>query len=331
MYRFLARRLLQSLVVLGGLSVLMFTLLVFTPGDPVELLATSLPDVQPEDIARLRKYYGLDDPMFVRYFKWMRSVVKGDLGYSRTYGQPVTKLMGERMKNTLTLLTAAFVFAFALGVVVGIYSALHQYSATDYLVTVFSFAGLAMPVFWQGIVFILIFAVWAPWAHLPGLAWLKFPAGGMMTPGVSAGVPLAVDRIYHLFLPTLVLATHGTASWTRYTRSSMLEVIRQDYVRTARAKGNPERVVVNKHAMRNALIPIITLVALSIPGILNGAVLTETVFSWPGMGLLLFQAVLGHDHNVAMGVLLFLALMTITFNLIADIAYAVVDPRIRYD
>ncbi len=331
MSRFLIRRLMQSLVVLGGLSVLMFTLLVFTPGDPVEQLATSVPDIQPEDIARLRKYYGLDDPLFVRYFKWMRSVLKGDLGYSRTYGQPVTKIMGERLKNTLTLLTASFVIALALGVVVGIFSALHQYSFTDYSVTVFSFAGLAMPVFWQGIIFILVFAVWAPWAHLPGLAWLKFPAGGMQTPGVSGAIELVFNRIHHLVLPTLVLATHGIASWARYTRSSMLEVIRQDYVRTARAKGNPERSVINKHAMRNALIPIITLVALSVPRVLDGAVLTETVFSWPGMGLLLFQAVLGHDHTVAMGVLLFLALMTITFNILADLAYAMVDPRIRYD
>ncbi len=331
MQRFLFRRAVQTVIILAGLSVLAFALLVFTPGDPVELLAASDPNIHPEDVAALRKYYGLDDPVYVRYFKWMRSVLKGDLGYSRTYGQPVTNIMGERLKNTVTLLTASFLIAFGLGVIVGIYSALHQYSVSDYTITIFSFAGLAMPVFWQAIVFILLFAVWAPWAQLPGLAWLKFPAGGMMTPGVSAGLPSIFDRLHHLVLPTLVLGTHGMASWARYTRSSMLEVVRQDYVRTARAKGNPERVVVNKHAMRNALIPIITLVALSIPGILNGAVLTETVFSWPGMGLLLFQAVLGHDHAVAMAVLLFLALMTISFNLLADIAYAVVDPRIRYD
>lgn len=331
MQRFLLRRAVQTVIILTGLSILMFTLLVFTPGDPVELLAASNPEVQPEDIANLRQYYGLDDPIYVRYVKWLRSVLKGDLGYSRSYGLPVTQIMMQRLRNTLTLLTASFLIAFGVGVSVGIYSALRQYSATDYTVTVLSFAGLAMPVFWQGIVFILIFAVWAPWAHLPALAWLKLPAGGMMTPGIGGGAEAIVDRLRHLVLPTAVLATSGMAAWTRYTRSSMLEVIRQDYVRTARAKGNPERVVVNKHAMRNALLPIITLVALSIPGILNGAVLTETVFSWPGMGLLLFQSVLAHDLNVAMGVLLFLALMTITFNLLADIAYAAVDPRIRYD
>ncbi|MGH2359478.1 MAG: ABC transporter permease [bacterium] len=321
MYRFLARRLAQSLVVLAGLSVLLFTLLVLTPGDPVELLASSLPDVQSEDIARLRKYYGLDDPVYIRYFKWARTVLKGDLGYSRTYGQPVSHLIRQRLGNTLQLLTGAFLIAFSVGVAVGVYSALHQYSFLDYVATLFSFAGLAMPVFWQGILFILLFAVWLPW----------FPAGGMITPGVASGAPMVLDRLHHLVLPTVVLATVGMASWVRYSRSSMLEVIRQDYVRTARAKGLADQIVTRKHAVRNALIPIITLVALAIPGILDGAVVTETVFSWPGMGLLLFQAVLGHDHAVAMAVLLFLAVATILANLMADVTYALVDPRIRYE
>ena len=321
MYRFLARRLAQSLVVFAGLSVLLFTLLVLTPGDPVELLASSLPDVQSEDIARLRKYYGLDDPVYIRYFKWARTVVKGDLGYSRTYGQPVSHLIRQRLGNTLQLLTGAFLIAFSVGVGIGVYSALHQYSFLDYVATLFSFAGLAMPVFWQGILFILLFAVWLPW----------FPAGGMITPGVSSGAPMVLDRLHHLVLPTVVLATVGMASWVRYSRSSMLEVIRQDYVRTARAKGLADQIVTRKHAVRNALIPIITLVALAIPGILDGAVVTETVFSWPGMGLLLFQAVLGHDHAVAMAVLLFLAVATILANLMADVTYALVDPRIRYE
>ena len=331
MSRFLARRLVQSVIVLAGLSVLMFTLLALTPGDPVELLASSLPDVQPEDIARLRKYYGLDDPIYVRYFKWVRSVLAGDLGHSRTYGQPVKVLIKQRLANTFQLLSGAFVLAFVIGISIGIYSALHQYSTLDYIATLFSFVGLATPVFWQGIMFILIFAVWAPWATVPQLAWLKFPAGGMMTPGVAEGAATVIDRLRHLILPTVVLATAGMASWVRYSRSSMLEVIRQDYVRTARAKGLGERTVTRRHAFRNALVPIITLVALAIPGILDGAVITETIFSWPGMGLLLFQAVLGHDHFVAMAVLLFLALATIMANLFADVAYALVDPRIRYE
>jgi len=327
MQRFLFRRAVHGVFILVGLSILMFSLLVFTPGDPVELLQSSNPDIRSEDTAMLRKYYGLDDPLYVRYVKWVRILVLGDpatgarLGYSRTYGQPVTKIMGDRLKNTLWLLSGAFVLAFAVGVSAGVYSALHQYSKADYVITVAAFAGHSVPVFWQGIVFILLFAVWIPW----------FPAGGMLTPGVTPGWPALMDRLWHLILPVIVLATFNTAAWARYMRSSMLEVIRQDYVRTARAKGNAERIVINRHAMRNALIPIITLVALSVPGLLNGSVLTETVFSWPGMGLLLFQAVLGHDYNVAMAVLLFLALTTVVFNLLADVAYAMADPRIRYE
>jgi len=321
MSRYVGRRLLQSLVVLAGLSVLLFTILVYTPGDPVEIIASTQPDLEPEDIARLRRYYGLDDPVGVRYIKWVRTVVKGDLGISRTYGQPVTRLIRQRLGNTLQLLTAAFLIAFTLGVSVGVYSALHQYSAVDYLATLLSFAGLAMPVFWLGILVILLFAVWVP----------VFPAGGMMTPGVEAGWPTVADRLRHLVLPTGVLAAAGMASWVRYSRSAMLEVVRQDYIRTARSKGLPESQVTRRHALRNALIPIVTLLALSIPAVLDGAVVTETIFSWPGMGLLLFQAVLGHDHAVAMAVLMFLAVATLLANLLADVAYALVDPRIRYE
>lgn len=321
MHRYVGRRLLQSLVVLAGLSVLLFTVLVYTPGDPVEIIAATQPDLEPEDIAALRRYYGLDDPVQVRYVKWLRSMARGDLGVSRTYGQPVTRLMRQRLGNTLQLLAGAFVIAFTVGLGVGIYSALHQYSAVDYLATLLSFAGLAMPVFWLGILAILTFAVWLP----------VFPAGGMMTPGVQPGFSSLLDRLWHLVLPTAVLAFASTATWVRYSRSAMLEVIRQDYVRTARSKGLPEAMVTRRHALRNALIPIITLLALSIPAVLDGAVVTETIFSWPGMGLLLFQAVLGHDHAVAMAVLLFLAVATILANLLADVAYALVDPRIRYE
>jgi peptide/nickel transport system permease protein len=318
--RYLAGRLLQTGIVLLGLSVLVFALLVATPGDPVELLTTVNPDVTPADVQRLRQYYGLDDPLLLRYVKWLRSVARGDLGYSRTYGIPVRDLVVQRLGNTLLLAGTAFVLAFTLGTAIGIYTALRQYSATDYGVTALAFVGLALPNFWQGILLILLFAVWIP----------LFPAGGMMTPGIAPGWAAVLDRVWHLVLPVSVLATSGMAAWTRYVRSSLLEVIRQDYVRTARAKGLPERRVVTVHAVRNALLPVITLLALAVPGVLNGAVLTETVFSWPGMGLLLFQAVIGHDFNVAMAVILLLALVTVAANLLADVAYALVDPRIRY-
>lgn len=320
MRRYLAGRLIQTAVVLLGLSLLAFALLVWTPGDPVELLATVNPEVTPADVQRLRQYYGLDDPLLVRYLKWLRAVSRGDLGYSRTYAIPVRDLVLQRLGNTLLLAGSAFLLALAVGAAAGIYSALRQYSPADYGITVLSFVGLAIPNFWQGILVILIFAVWLP----------LFPPGGLATPGVAPGWPALLDRLWHLVLPVSVLATSGAAAWTRYVRSSLLEVIHQDYVRTARAKGLPEARVIQRHALRNALLPVITLVALAIPGVVNGAVLTETVFSWPGMGLLLFQAVLGHDFNVAMAVLLLLAVVTVAANLAADVAYAMVDPRIRY-
>src|SRR3989304_4300055 len=265
MRRFLLNRALQSGVVLLGLSAFFFTILAYTPADPGGALAQANPEVQPEDVQRLRQYYGLDDPLIIRYVKWLRAVAHGDLGYSRTYGLPGRTLIGQRLGNTLLLVGTAFLIALVAGSAIGIYSALHQYSPADYGFTVFSFLGLAMPNFWQGIVLILIFAVWVS----------LFPAGG-------------------------------------------------------RAEGLPERRMARRHALRNALLPVITLVALSIPGVLNGAVLTETVFSWPGVGLLLFQAVLGPDFSVARAVLVFLALGAVGATLLADMAYAVVDPRIRY-
>ncbi len=320
MLAYLARRLFQSLVVLAGLSVVFFALLAATPGDPVEVLAAQRPDLLPEDVARLRALYGLDDPLPVRYVKWLRGVLRGDLGYSRTYSQPVGALVARRLGATVQLAAAAFALALAAGVAVGVGAAVRPHSAWDYAATGLSAAGLAIPAFWLGIVAILVFAVWLRW----------LPAGGMMTPGVEAGVPAAVDRVRHLVLPTVVLAVGGMAAWVRYTRASMLEVLGQDYIRTARAKGLPRTSVVRRHALRNALLPLVTLVALAVPRLLDGAVVTETVFSWPGMGLLLYQAVLGHDYPVAMAVLMLLAAVTVLANLAADVAYAAVDPRIRY-
>lgn len=319
MQRYLLQRVVQSAVVLLGLSLLVFTLLVYTPGDPVELIAESNPDVQPADVQRLRQYYGLDDPFSLRYLKWLRALAQGDFGYSRTYGLPVITLIGQRLGNTLLLVGTAFVIAFLAGTAVGVYSALHQYSVADYGFTAFSFAGLAMPNFWQGIVLILIFAVWLP----------LFPAGGMATPGVTAGWPAILDRLWHLVLPVVVLATSGMASWARYMRSSMLEVIRQDYVRTARAKGLAERTVLYKHALRNGLIPVITVVGLQFGALLAGAMVTETIFSWPGVGRLLLQAINSRDYPLVQGCILAISVSYIAVNALTDVLYSVVDPRIR--
>jgi peptide/nickel transport system permease protein len=329
--RYILRRILQMIPIALGISVLLFTLLTLAPGDPVDLLIASDPRVKPEDVARLKHLYGLDQPIHVRYLKWLGRTVQGDLGFSRTYKEPVTNLLRDRIANSLWLTVTAFVLAVAVAVPVGIYSALHQYSVLDYLATTFTFFGVSIPVFWFGIMAIYLFAVWHPWTAIPGLSGLVLPPGGISTPGVPPGLPFVLDRLRYMILPSVVLALLSMATYTRYTRSSMLEVIRQDYVRTARAKGLAEPVVINKHALRNALIPLVTIMALSIANLFAGAPITETVFAWPGVGRLLVESVLNGDYVAAQAVLMFLAVLVLVFNLLADIAYAVLDPRIRYD
>jgi peptide/nickel transport system permease protein len=314
-----------------GISVLMFALLTLAPGDPVDLLISSDPRVKPQDVARLKRIYGLDQPIHIRYVKWLGRTVQGDLGFSRTYKEPVTHLMRDRIGNSLWLTVTAFVISVMVAVPVGIYSALRQYSFLDYLATTFTFFGVSIPIFWFGIMMIYLFAVWHPWTAVSGLGWLMLPPGGISTPGIPNGLPFYVDRLRYMILPSFVLALLSMASYTRYTRSSMLEVIRQDYVRTARSKGLSERVVVNKHALRNAMIPLVTIMALSISGLFAGAPITETVFAWPGVGRLLVDSVIGGDYVAAQAVLMFLAVLVLVFNLVADIGYALLDPRIRYD
>jgi len=331
MSRYLAKRLLQMIPLVAGLSVIIFLLLAAAPGDPVDLLVFGNPNVKPEDVARLKHFYGLDQPLHIRYFKWLWAALHGDLGYSRTYKQPVLSLMWWRIGNSLWLQIPAFVLALAVAVPVGIYSALRQYSKTDYAATFFTFFGVSIPAFWFGIMMIYAFSVWHPWTAIPFLEWLKLPAGGFNSPGIPTGLPRYLDRVQYMVLPTIVLSLLFMASYTRYTRSSMLEVVRQDYVRTARSKGLSENKVVNKHALRNAVIPLVTIIALSIPALFSGAPLTETVFGWPGVGRLLVDAVLAGDFAVAQGIIIFLAALVIVFNLLADISYALLDPRIRYD
>jgi peptide/nickel transport system permease protein len=331
MSRFLAKRLLQMVPLVVGLSVIVFLLLAAAPGDPVDLLVFGNPNVRPEDVARLKHLYGLDQPLHIRYVKWLWAALHGDLGYSRTYKQPVLELMWWRIGNSLWLQIPAFGLALAVSVPIGIYSALRQYSSLDFAATFFTFFGISIPAFWFGIMMIYLFSVWHPWTVLPALEWLRLPAGGFSTPGIPPGPAAYLDRLRYMTLPTIVLSLLFMASYTRYTRSSMLEVVRQDYVRTARSKGLSEGKVVNKHALRNALIPLVTVIALSVPALFSGAPLTETVFGWPGVGRLLVDAVLAGDFAVAQGIIIFLAALVIIFNLLADVSYALLDPRIRYD
>jgi peptide/nickel transport system permease protein len=304
-----------------GISVVVFALLAAAPGDQVDLLISGVPNLTPEDVARLKHAYGLDQPVHVQYVKWLERAVQGDLGWSRTYKEPVAALILDRLGNTVMLAGGALALALAVALPVGIYSALHQYSLLDYGATLFTFFGVSVPIFWFGIMLIYLF----------GVTWHLLPAGGINSPGVASGLPMLIDRLQYLPLPTLALGLVFMASFTRYTRSSMLEVVRQDFVRTARAKGLPGGMVIRRHALRNALIPLVTVLGVAIPGILSGAPLTETVFSWPGVGKLLVDSTLGGDYAVAQGIIMFIAVMVIVSNLLVDVAYGILDPRIRYD
>ncbi len=321
MAKYIIKRLLQFIPVLFLISLISFFILVNMPGDPIDQLLMSDPEMTAEDLQELRKAYGLDQPFYVRYVKWISKVLQGDLGFSRTYKIPVVTILKRNMPRTIILATSAFIFALIIAIPIGIYSALKQYSLMDYFWTIFSFVGFSTPSHWLALLFIYLFAV-----HLRIL-----PAAGYRSVDLPSGAlgPF-LDRIRYLIMPTVALGLINLASWMRYMRSCMLEVIREDYIRTARSKGLGERVVIFKHALRNALIPLITLVMLSIPAIFGGSIVTEQVFAYPGMGQLFINSITGHDTFITMSIVMFLGTLTVTFNLIADLFYAVIDPRIRY-
>ncbi|WP_027882658.1 ABC transporter permease [Meiothermus rufus] len=335
MFAYTVRRLLQMIPLLFAASIVIFTLLALQPGDPLDELRQQNPRITAEQLEQLRRAYGLDQPIYVRYFKWLGRALQGDFGQSRTYATPAGHfIFGERLPRTLVLSGAALTLALLVAIPVGIFSAVRQYSRADYAITFLSFVGFSMPVFFLGILLLFLFAVWLP----EKLPWFpKFPVQSISDYQWSQVVNREIgffqfigDWAFKLTLPVLALSTIQMASWTRYMRASLLEVLNQDYIRTARAKGLGERIVLYKHALRNALIPIVTLVGLAIPGVFGGAVITETIFSYPGMGRAIFDSLIDKDYNVAMAALAFLALLTATFNLLADLMYAVVDPRIRY-
>jgi peptide/nickel transport system permease protein len=291
-------------------------------GNSLRSLLTSNPRITAETIKKLERIYGMDKPLLVRYFYWLKAFAMGQWGYSREYHDSVIFLIRTRMSVTLSLMGLSFLISVAVAIPVGVYSALKQYSFLDYIATGLAFFGLAMPVFWFGLMLMLLFGV--------KLGWL--PIGGYSTQGMdTANIFMRfLDHLKYLIMPAIVLGLQGMASWTRYTRSSLLEVLRMDYVRTARAKGLPERKVIYKHALRNALIPVITLLMLSIPQLFGGAVLTETVFSMFGVGRLLYTAIITSDTFLSMGTLMVLAILVVVFNFAADLLYAIADPRIRY-
>jgi peptide/nickel transport system permease protein len=313
MTRYLARRLLFSVVVLWVVSIATFAIIHLAPGGPGVLLS---PDLSPEEAAQFRRNLGLDDPLPVQYLRWVGALVRGDLGRSLTHGAPVSAMITERLPATLLLAGAAFGLTLVVGIPAGIISAKRRDSVFDYLSTSVAFLGVAMPPFWLGIMLILLFSV----------SLKLLPSSGMYTLGGDTSL---VDLLTHLVMPAVVLGMFSMAEVTRYTRSAILTVLHQDYVRTARAKGLGEMAVLVTHALRNALIPVVTVLGSLIPRFLGGAPVTETVFGWPGMGRLAVDAARLRDYPLVMGITLMISLVVVLTNLAVDILYKYIDPRVE--
>ncbi|MBX8463768.1 MULTISPECIES: ABC transporter permease [unclassified Deinococcus] len=324
------RRVIQMIPLLLVISLVIFGLTALQPGDPVDQLVFGNSNITPEDIARLRAAYGLDQPWITRYFFWLQQAVTGNFGYSQDFGIPALEyIFQNRLPNTLLLTVPALVISTLIAVPLGIFSAVRQYSVLDYVLTFFAFVAVSAPVFWVGALALYFFAIYLP--QLTGGV-LSLPPGGLGgdVPPEAGWWAVTLDKLKYLLLPLMILMLREIAVTMRFMRANMLETLTQDYVRTARAKGLADRRVLYKHALRNAVTPIVTIMGLSIPGLFGGAVITETVFSWPGMGKAILDALVTKDFNVVMVCLMMLALLTVVFQLLTDLAYALVDPRIRY-
>ena len=321
MLLYVIRRLLQIVPLLLVISALIFALLYAMPGDPLYRMLQDIPHLRPEDYERLRKLYGFDDPFYVQYWKWLWQLLQLNPGYSREYGQPVFEIIWPALKNTLVLTVLAVVIGKTIAILLGIFSAVRQYSLGDYFLTGATFIAYSVPAFWLGLMLIIVFSVKLGWLPTSGIVNADF------TPGSWEAT---VDWLKHLILPVAVLAISEIIQVQRFMRSSMLEVLRQDYLTTARAKGLSEIIVVGRHALKNALIPVVTIIAVTMPRVVGGSTVVETVFAYPGMGRLLYTSIMGNDYVVAMTVVMIIAVTVVLFNLLADIIYGWLDPRIRY-
>jgi peptide/nickel transport system permease protein len=322
---YLVRRLLGAIPLLLGILTIIFFIIHLAPGDPTARFFS--PNVSPEVIEQMRHNLGLDQPLHVQYFKWMKSFLTGNFGYSFGQMRPIGEIMPEVLWNTLQLTLVSLVIIFVVGMLIGIVQAVRQYSVADNVLTVLALFFYSMPTFWFALMLSLIFALKASqWG------WhFVLPSSGMSTVGMEyqgAGAQFR-DRLMHLVLPATALGIGTAAGVARYMRGAMLEVIHQDFIRTARAKGLSERTVIFKHALRNALIPIITLVGLYLPFLLSGAVLVETIYAWPGMGSTVVAAIFQRDYPLVMATSFVIAVIVVLGNLLSDVLYAVVDPRIR--
>ena len=317
MIRYFLDRLVQSLVVLAVMSFVIYWLMGLMPGDPIDLMISADPKLSSADAERLRALYGLDRPIIERYFNWLGAVFSGDLGFSRLHAKPVLTVLWPALGNTALLLGLSFLLAIAIALPTGIAAAMRQYSKIDYVINFLAFAGISLPSFWLALLLITLFSVM--------LAVL--PAGGIGTIGAEG----IWDRARFLVLPVATVTIVSIGDYIRYMRSEMIQTLRHDYIRTARAKGAGNRRVVYVHALRNARIPVVTVGALDIGFLFSGALAVEIIFAYPGMGKLIFDAIMGNDFNLAMVALLFATILTLLGNLAADLVYSWLDPRITYE
>lgn len=321
MTAYIIRRLIQTILVLLILSFVTYALMGLMPGDPLDIACASNPYCTPENLEQMKKNLGLDRPIYERYAKWLVGVVQGDLGYSRTYQKPVSEILVPRLINTMILWGCALFVALLIAIPLGVFTGIRAGTKTDYVINFFSFMGISTPSFWLGLILIIVFAV--------KLGWL--PAGGVETVGSNQeGLAYLGDRLKYLALPVAALAMQTIAEWVRYTRASMMDTMRNDYIRTARAKGLKKNRVIVMHGLRNALIPVVTVIAMSFSFMFSGALITETVFSYQGAGKLIFDSIIGNDFNVAMTAFIISCVAVLVMNLIADLLYAYLDPRISY-
>ena len=316
MFQYIIRRILIAIPVLFGVTVFTFFIVNLAPGNPVEMQIS--PDATAADIAIKKEALGLNDPIYVQYLRWLEGLIKGNFGFSYSTHEAVSSMIADRIGPTLMLMGSALIIAYIIAIPIGIISATRQYSWMDYLTTSFSFLGISIPHFFLGLGVIYVFSI----------VFQIFPTGGMTTLGGTGGF---ADTFSHLILPALVLGTGIAGSMVRYVRSSILEILGQDYLRTARAKGLREFFVINKHALKNALIPIITVIGMDIPLLIGGAVVTEQIFQWPGLGQLTIQSIGSRDYPTLMAINFMAAITVLLSNLIADILYSVADPRIKYN
>ncbi len=318
------RRVLQTIPILFVISVLLFIMVRSAPGGPLTA-ARRNPNISKEQIEAIEEKLGLNDPLPVQYGRWLGDMFKGDMGESIKFRRPVSEMINERIPNTLLLVGVSFLVTLLIAIPIGIWSARKPYSPFDYIVTTVTFIGQSIPVYWLGLGLIVIFYVTLknPISGEP-----FFPVGGMNTRGKEGEL---LDTLWHLVLPVTALSMGWVAWYSRFLRSSMLDVLHEDYIRTARAKGMKEQMVHYKHALQNAILPLVTLIALDLPSLFAGALFVETIFSWPGMGRLFWDAAKGRDYPVLLGVVMITATLIIVCNILADLAYGWLDPRVKYE